>query len=252
MQIDWWTLGLQALNFLVLAWLLTRFFYRPVRRVLAERQARAEAALREAEAREAAAEAERQRLEQARADFEAEKAEAWRAFQERLEAERQSTLAAAEEKAHRIIEKARKDAEAERRRIVGRARADIARLAVTLARRILSAEAPPEDPARLAEATLAALDALPEADRHAVSTALSRNGVVEVTTARPLDDAARDPWIRGLRGRFGPGIEVRFSHDPDILGGAILRLPDAEVRNTWSDFLAEAEDRLLSEAEHAE
>ena len=39
MQIDWWTLALQTINFLVLVWLLTHFLYRPVRQVIAERKA---------------------------------------------------------------------------------------------------------------------------------------------------------------------------------------------------------------------
>ena len=30
MQIDWWTLGLQAVNALVLVWLLAHFLFRPV------------------------------------------------------------------------------------------------------------------------------------------------------------------------------------------------------------------------------
>ncbi|MBS0305300.1 MAG: F0F1 ATP synthase subunit B, partial [Proteobacteria bacterium] len=37
MKIDWWTLALQAVNALVLIWLLSRVLYRPVARVIAER-----------------------------------------------------------------------------------------------------------------------------------------------------------------------------------------------------------------------
>lgn len=41
MTIDWWTLGLQTVNVLVLVWILARFLFRPVARIIADRQAAA-------------------------------------------------------------------------------------------------------------------------------------------------------------------------------------------------------------------
>ena len=38
MKIDWWTLGLQAVNVLILVWLLSRFLFKPVAAIIAERQ----------------------------------------------------------------------------------------------------------------------------------------------------------------------------------------------------------------------
>ena len=49
MQIDWWTLGLQAVNFLVLVWLLQRFLYKPVMRLIERRRQNVEKAFAEAE-----------------------------------------------------------------------------------------------------------------------------------------------------------------------------------------------------------
>ena len=62
MTIDWWTLGLQAVNFLILVWLLTRFLYRPVRRIIEQRKALVDKARDEAEKAKADAEAARQQL----------------------------------------------------------------------------------------------------------------------------------------------------------------------------------------------
>jgi F-type H+-transporting ATPase subunit b len=41
MKIDWWTLGLQTINILVLVWILSRFLFRPVSDMIAARQAAA-------------------------------------------------------------------------------------------------------------------------------------------------------------------------------------------------------------------
>jgi F-type H+-transporting ATPase subunit b len=61
MQIDWWTLVLQVINFLVLVWLSWRFLYQPVKEVIQKRKQLAEHAFAEAEKRRAEAESERQR-----------------------------------------------------------------------------------------------------------------------------------------------------------------------------------------------
>ncbi|AOH87284.1 hypothetical protein AWL63_24355 (plasmid) [Sphingomonas panacis] len=55
MHIDWWTLALQAINVLILVWLLARFLYRPVMKVIADRQAAADALLSEAQSSKDAA-----------------------------------------------------------------------------------------------------------------------------------------------------------------------------------------------------
>jgi len=43
MQLDWSTLALEILNFLVLVWLLQRFLYRPILKVVTARQVAIEA-----------------------------------------------------------------------------------------------------------------------------------------------------------------------------------------------------------------
>ena len=56
MRIDWWTLGLQTINVLVLVWILGRVFFRPLADIVAARRAEAAKLLDEARAaRDAAA-----------------------------------------------------------------------------------------------------------------------------------------------------------------------------------------------------
>ena len=64
MSFSWSTFALQAVNFLVLVWLLRRFLFKPVGAIVAERKAEIARAQAEAEAA-------RQSAEQARKDLEA-------------------------------------------------------------------------------------------------------------------------------------------------------------------------------------
>ena len=45
MTIDWWTLGIQTVNVVVLVWLLQRFFWRPVAAMIEQRRAAAQQAV---------------------------------------------------------------------------------------------------------------------------------------------------------------------------------------------------------------
>lgn len=248
MHIDWWTLALQAINFLILAWLLTRFLYHPVRRVIAERQERAEAALKQAAAREAAAEAARLKHERALAEFEAAKDELRAQFHRALEAERQEVLKRAGIEADAIRATARADGEAERRATREAARADIAGLAVALAGRVL--EGAEDSPEAQIAAARRALEAMDPDDRAALSGEGQAAGPVRVVTARALDDRGRQAWAAALAGLLGTEPAVEFDDDAQILGGVVLAFPGAELRLTWADYLDEAEARLLQRGPH--
>ena len=53
MLIDWFTVGAQALNFLILVWLMKRFLYKPVLHAIDEREKRIAAELADAAAQKA-------------------------------------------------------------------------------------------------------------------------------------------------------------------------------------------------------
>ncbi|MDN5569237.1 MAG: hypothetical protein L0G27_10935, partial [Paracoccus sp. (in: a-proteobacteria)] len=57
MSIDFWGLALQAINVLILVWLLSRVFWRPVSRAIAQRQDTAQAVTRTAQDTQAQADA---------------------------------------------------------------------------------------------------------------------------------------------------------------------------------------------------
>jgi len=58
MLIDWFTVGAQALNFLILVWLMKRFLYKPVLRAINEREKRIAAELASADTKKVEAQKE--------------------------------------------------------------------------------------------------------------------------------------------------------------------------------------------------
>src|SRR5471032_1398353 len=86
MTIDWWTLGFQNVNVVILVWLLKRFFWRPVAAMIEQRRAAAQHDLAEAAAKSSQAATALAGIEQTRAGF---------------AKEREAILAAAHEEAER-------------------------------------------------------------------------------------------------------------------------------------------------------
>ena len=72
MHIDLWTLGLQAINAIVLIWLLARFLFRPVTAIIAARRQAADTLLAEAAAEREKAQAEATELAKQRAAISSE------------------------------------------------------------------------------------------------------------------------------------------------------------------------------------
>jgi F-type H+-transporting ATPase subunit b len=97
--IDWFTVIAQTVNFLVLVWLLKRFFYRPVLNALDARERRIAAELAEAGAKKLEADKERDEFQRKTHELEQQRSALLSKALEEAQVERQRLLAAAHEDA---------------------------------------------------------------------------------------------------------------------------------------------------------
>jgi F-type H+-transporting ATPase subunit b len=125
MEIDWWTLALQTVNFLVVVWLLSRFLYRPVRRMIEAREAADRAAAEDAQKKT-------EEAENLRADYERRLTE----FDELMRGREAELHYAMQREREQALSDARKDAEDVR----ATARAEIADAQDTRGRRFASGD----------------------------------------------------------------------------------------------------------------
>lgn len=100
MEINWFTVIAQVINFFILVWLLKRFLYKPILSAIDERESKIAAQLKAAEATKAEAEKEQEAFEQKNLSFDQEK--------EKLMAE---AVAAGTEARQKLLEQARAEAE---------------------------------------------------------------------------------------------------------------------------------------------
>lgn len=245
MQINWWTFALQAVNFLVLVWLLWRFLYRPVREVIEKRKELAERAFADADKRKSEAEAARQRFEEGRAGLANERQEMLKKLHEELEAERVKALDEAKAKADELLQAARQSLARERESALTEVREQVAALAVELASGLLR-QAGSEAAGGVFLARLERqLKEMPADERERLQKDLAAEGArLTVATAAPLTPEEQARWRASLGARLGEQDKTDFATDPEIVGGAELRFPHAVLKLTWADQLAKAEEIL--------
>ena len=245
MEIDWWTLGLQVVNFVILVWLLHHFLYRPVLGVIDARKEDVEETMREADQREQELERERDELEEARDRIEEERRERLAEAREQAHDERDDLLEEAEREADQLKREARQALEREREEATDQLEDRAAGLAVDLSARMLR-EVGADD---LTERFFAHVDdQLRSLDPSTLETVRDRatdGDPVVVATAEEVDDRRAEQWRRRLRDRLDTDVDVRFEVDPSLIGGVEVRLPGGtEVAYNWHDMLERAREEL--------
>ncbi|MHA1560241.1 MAG: F0F1 ATP synthase subunit B [Alphaproteobacteria bacterium] len=245
MKIDWWTLALQAINFLVLVWLLWRFLYRPVREVIEKRKALAEQAFAEAEDKQEEAEAARQRFEDDRAQLAEEHQDMLKKAYEELEQERKQALEAARNDAEQLVETARASIKDERGETLAGMREEIAQLAVDLAADLLRKVGSNALDDLFLDQLNKQLGEMPKDELERLKKDLAVDGAgLTIVTAEPLAKKEQDRWITRLSSSLGKKGNPKFSTDPGIVGGAEIHFPHAVLRFTWADQLGKAKETL--------
>ncbi len=242
MHIDWWTLALQTVNVLILIWILSRFFFRPVKDIVAKRQQQANKLLADAaRARQEAVDA-RAAAEKANTEIAAEREKLLTQAHSAAESEKQNLLA------QLSAEIARRRAEAEAAIARDRLAAEAAiinhasNLAVEIARRLLERLSCQNILDAFVDEICRKLRTLPPEEREGLASAATAHPL-EVVTAAPLSGDDTQHVQAALKQAFGRELPVTFASDPAIIAGIELRSQNAIIRNSWRADL----DRIRQE-----
>lgn len=229
MRIDWSTLALQLINFAILVWLLQRFLYRPVLRVIdARRQA---ADTRYAEAQRTAETASRQLsdLEKQKADVAADRATAIANAQEQARQLIVARRAEAERDARSLLDEARQTLARERETLLAEARRTALEMAAAMARRVLAEIPESQRTQGWLERLDQRLEALSAAERAELEQELAAGAPLRVVSAGPIPPDVGERWSARLREVLGPHFSVTFETDAKLIAGAELRFPHATL-----------------------
>ncbi|MEO5719584.1 MAG: F0F1 ATP synthase subunit delta [Chthoniobacterales bacterium] len=249
MLIDWFTVGAQALNFLILVWLLKRFLYKPILNAIDTREKRIAAELADADAKKAEAKKERDEFQHKNEEFDQQRAALLTKATEEAKAERQ-----------RLLDEARKAADALSAKRGETLRSDAQHLSEAISRKTqeevfaitrkaLADLATTSLEAQMTEIftrRLRAIDAKAKASLTEAIKSASEPAVVRSAFALPAEQQAAIQ--KALNETFSAEIKVRFETAPDLVSGIELTANGQKVAWSIAEYLTRLEtgvDELL-------
>jgi len=241
MLIDWFTVGVQIVNFLILVGLLKHFLYGPILKAMDARQQTIAAHLAEAA-----------RLEQdgrERLALLAQEKEAWLNSQEELrlqaqqeiEAWRDTTMARLKDEIEETRHRWRRQVTEEQRVFLERLKIRLGEQVVRVARKVLADLADDQLESRLITLFLAKMT---EAGKLTEPQAWQAHADLQVTTGRPLAQAERERLQNGLRTVFGTGASLSFTEDPGLGFGLCLTAGDHKWEWNLAHYMVDLEQDI--------
>jgi len=245
LELNWTTVALEIVNFLILVWILKHFLYRPVLRVIEQRRAAIEDTLTEAKQRQDDAEKLRSQYENRLAEWQKDKQQAREALQREIQQQRNQAMQELEKSLDAEREKANVVEQRRVRELAdSRERAALA-LGARFAARLLQGLSGPELEGRILGLVCSELAGLPDAQRVALRRAAENGGTaVRVESAHTLGGDQREQLQHALRGLLGGEHDCSFVENPALIAGLRLSVGD------WS-LGANLGDELKGFADHA-
>ncbi len=245
MQINWFTVIAQIINFLILAWLLKKFLYKPILNAVDEREKKIAGQLTDAADKKAAAQKEQQVFKQKNEDFDQQK-----------KALTDKALADANAEKDKLMDAAKADANALRSRIEKAAKEkqenDQASIAektqqqvVAITRKALTDMASISLEEQSAGTFIKRLKALKEDDKKRFVDAFQSNAnAILVRSAFELPAKQQGEINDAVNEALGAKTTLQFKTDPEIISGVELSTNGYKLAWSFSEYLNSLEKNI--------
>jgi F-type H+-transporting ATPase subunit b len=245
MLIDWFTVGAQALNFLLLVWLLKRFLYKPILNAIDAREKGIAARLADADGRKTEAQKERDDFQNRNKAFDEQRAALLNKATEEAGAER-----------GRLLDQARKDADGLRATQASALRNDQARLGAeitrvareevfAISRKTLQDLATASLEERVGAVFTQRLREMDAKSKETLAAALrSSSEPALIRSAFDLPAAQKATIQNALNETFSAEIRVRFETARDTICGIEMTANGQKVGWSIADYLASLDQKV--------
>jgi len=251
MLIDWFTVGAQALNFLILVWLMKRFLYQPILQAIAEREKRIATELANADAKKTEAQKEHDEFQHKNQEFGQQRAALMTKATDEARAERQRLLDEARKAAVALSSKRQEALRNEEQNLHQAIRRRTGQEVFAIARKALTDLASVTLEERLGEVFTRRLREMDGAGKKGLAEALkTASGPALVRSTLDLPPEQRAAIQNALNETFSAEIRVRFETTPDLISGIELTSNGQKVAWSIADYLASMEkgvDDLLKD-----
>lgn len=256
MLLDWFTIAAQALNFLILVWLMKRFLYKPILHAIDAREQRIAKELADADTKKAEAQKESETFERRNREFDRQRDGLLSQAAQEAKAERQRLLDEARQAAQ-VLHAKQQDAMEREQQILNdeinrRTRAEV----FAIARKTLTDLAGTSLEERISEVFRHRLEALDgEAKEGLAGILKTSSDPMLVRSAFELPPEQRAAIQQALNKTFSAEVHVRFETAPDVISGIELTANGRKIAWSIADYLTSLEigvEELLKENDKEE
>ncbi len=243
MLIDWFTVVAQAVNFLILVWLMKRYLYTPILNAIDAREKLIAAELADAAAKKDEAKKDRDEFQSKNDKFDEQRAALLKKANDEAKAELERLLAEAEKTADALSAK-RQEALARDARSLNKAiRQRTEQEVFAIARKTLTdlASANLED--RMADVLISRLDSIDDTTKERFAAALTKSSArATVRSAFELPGRQRAAIQQSFEKTFSAQTQLQFETEPDLISGIELTAGGQRVAWSIAGYLTSMED----------
>ena len=242
MLIDWFTVGAQALNFLILVWLMKHFLYQPILHAIDTREKKIAAELADADTKRAEAKKDRDDFQRKNEEFDQQRAGLLTKATDEAKAERLRLLEEARQAADALSAKRsealKNDAKNLSEAVARRTQEEV----FSIARKTLTDLATTSLEERMGEVFTRRLRELDGKAKETLGAALkTATEPAVVRSAFDLPTEERAKIQNAINETFSADIHLRFETAPDRIGGIELTANGQKVAWSIADYLTSLE-----------
>lgn len=242
MLVDWFTVGAQVLNFVILVWLMKRFLYQPILDAIDAREQHIAAELADAEAKRAEARKESDEFQHKNEEFDQQRAELLNKATDEANTERLRLLDEAREAVAVLSAKWRETLKNEERHLhkalIRRTQQEV----FAIARKALTDLAGTILEERMVDVFIRRLRELNgEEQARLTSAARASSSPVLVRTTFDLPPELRASTEGAIKEFLGAATQVQFETEPELICGVELSTNGQKVAWSIADYLTALE-----------
>ncbi|MBN1458109.1 MAG: hypothetical protein JXA57_01140 [Armatimonadetes bacterium] len=247
MQIDWFTLVAQIINFLILVGLLKKFLYAPIIRAMDDRERGIASRLEEANTREREAREEIEAYRAKRRELEEGREEALARAREEAEKTRHELIASARDDVHEMQQQWRRAVQDEQESFLRDLQAEVGKGVCEVTARIMRDLANERLQDHIVEVFLDRARDFEGDDREAFLEAINAaGGQVTVRSTFELGEKQRQKVAQLVRQKFVADGTVAFEEDLDLICGLELRSGGRRMGWNVDDYLGAVAESLAA------
>jgi F-type H+-transporting ATPase subunit b len=245
MEINWFTVIAQIINFFILIWLLKRFLYKPILKAIDERESNIAAQLKDAEVKKAEAKKDQEDFQQKNVTFDLEKKERTDKMVLETKEERQ-----------KLLDQARKDAEALAKHLEKSAKEQqlnqhlelnkkIREEVFAVSRKALSDLASVDFEEQLTQVFIKRLKALKEKELKQLKAAFKGSAdAMFVRSALKLPKKQQNELKKAIDTILDADTALKFEKSPALIGGIELSTQEYKLAWSISEYLSAFENEV--------